>query len=96
LAAASRSFALPAKSFAAATRKSASGTASPNETLPSPSRSGVTPLAAYCGSVPHSEVSISWKKLPGCSNVRPAGVLTVNGTAFSGSDLSLPASMITS
>ena len=35
-------------------------------------------------------------KLPGCSNVLPAGVLIENGTAFSGSDLSAPASMMTS
>ena len=96
LAALSRSDALVAKSFAAATRKSASGSASPNSTLPSPSRSGVTPLAANFSSVPHSEVSSRKKKLPGCSNVLPAGVLTENGTAFSGSDLSAPASMITS
>ena len=57
---------------------------------------GLTPLAANCGSVPHSEVSSRKKKLPGCSNVLPAGVLIENGTAFSGSDLSAPASMITS
>src|ERR1044071_5749987 len=51
----SRSLALAAKSFAAATRKSASGTASPKSTVPLPSRSGVTPLAAYLGSVRSEE-----------------------------------------
>ncbi len=51
----SSSFACAAKSRAAATRKSASGSASPNLTLPSPSRSGSTPLAANCSSVPHSD-----------------------------------------
>ena len=96
LADSSSSFAYLAKSVVAASRKSASGSASGNVTLPSPSRSASTPLATNFGSVPKAEVSTSAKKLPGCSNLRPLGVSSENGTAFSGSDLSAPASMITS
>ena len=74
----------------------ASGSASGNATLPSPSRSGSTPLATNFGSVPNADVSTSAKKLPGCLNSRPSSVLKLKGTALSGSEPSLPASMITS
>ncbi len=46
-------------------------------TLPSPSRSGSTPLATNFGSVPKTEVSTSAKKLPGCLYFLPALVLSV-------------------
>ena len=96
LADASSSFAYLTKSVVAASRKSASGSASGNVTLPSPSRSASTPLAWNFGSVPKTEVSTSAKKLPGCLNFLPAWGLELNGTAFSGSEPSAPASMITS
>ena len=68
----SSSLAYLTKSVVAASRKSASGSASGNVTLPSPSRSGSTPLAGNFGSVPKTEVSTSAKKLPGCLNSLPA------------------------
>ena len=51
-AAASSSLALLLEVARGGDEKSASGSASPNSTLPSPSRSGLTPLAANFGSVP--------------------------------------------
>ena len=96
LADASSSLAYLVKSVAAASRKSASGSASGKVTLPSPSRSGSTPLAWNFGSVPKTEVSISAKKLPGCLYSLPAFVVRLKGTALSGSEPSEPASMITS
>ena len=91
-----RSFAVCSKSTVAAWRKSASGSDSPKEISPSPSRSGFTPLAANLSSVPKIAVSVMKKKLPGCLYSLPAFVLIVNGTAFSGSLASPPASMVTS
>jgi hypothetical protein len=90
------SFAVFSKSVVVASRKSASGSASPKLTFPSSSRSGSTPFAVNFSSVPKIEVSVMKKKLPGCSYSLPAFVVIVNGTAFSGSLASPPASMMTS
>ena len=95
-AALSSAFACAAKSRVKASTASASGTASPKPAFPSPSRSGSTPRAWKSGLVPNSDVSVRKKKLPGCSSTLPPGSFTSNGTAFSGSEASAPASMITS
>ena len=95
-AAASSFSACAAKSRVKANSASASGSASPNATFPSPSRSGFTPGAWKSAFVPNSDVSVRKKKLPGCSSTLPPGSSTSNGTAFSGSEPSAPASMMTS
>ena len=96
LADASSSLAYLAKSVVAASRKSASGSASGNVTLPSPSRSALDALGLELRLGAEDRGLDSAKKLPGCLNSLPALVLKLNGTAFSGSEPSAPASMITS
>ena len=89
-AALSRAAACLAKSRLTAATTLASGTASPNEALPSPSRSARTSLAWKSSLVPNSDVSVRKKKFPGFFRTRPSGRWTSNGTAFSGSEPSDP------
>ena len=98
-AAASLFLAYETKLLAVATRTFASGSTSPNSTVPSRSRSALTPPGATNRlSVPQMVGSRSaWKKFPGFAKTFPFGSVRSNGTTVCGSSAALvPESMITS